>query len=103
MFDTQLFLGFLLFDTYLVKLRSLSDSERALFIQHEDPAYLQLVVNQGVEYLGKYLGQSVDMATVDLSSSHIYSVLRKLVPDFPYKDHPLVLFALPIHSSCQLG
>lgn len=93
MFDTALFLGFPLSTAYQQELNRLPLVERELFIQSETSPYLQQIENDGVIYLGKSLGASVDMAALDGASSHVMSLLKKLVPNFPYEQHPLVLFA----------
>lgn len=94
MFDTLLFLGFPLCDSYQKKLNQLSSVERDLFIQPGDSPYLQQIENEGILYLGKYLGSSIDMGALDLMYAHIYSLLKKLVPHFSYEQYPLLLLAL---------
>lgn len=100
MFDTILFLGFPLTDAYRLALLAIPSVERDLFIQNQDPfqpdsPYLQKIEHEGIEYLGKYLGSSIDMATCDLSYFHILSLLKKLIPHFPYEQHSLFMLALP--------
>lgn len=103
MFDTILFLGFPLSDSYQLLLLELPSAERKMFIQnqdfHQDSPYLQKIEYEGMEYLGKYLGSSIDMATFDLSYSHIVSLLKKLIPQFPYEQNSLFLLALSSQNS----
>lgn len=98
MFETVLFLGFPLSDSYEQILRQLSDVDRNLFIGDSDASYLQKIESEGVKYLGKYLGPLIEVGALEMSSSHIYSLLRKLVPDFSYDCHPLILLALPAQN-----
>lgn len=99
MFDTVLFLGFPLIDAYRQALMQLPIAERELFIQNQDPIYLQKIENEGIEYLGKYLGSSIEMAALEMAYSHVYSLLKKLIPHFSYEQHPLLLLALPAQNS----
>jgi hypothetical protein len=98
MFDTILFLGFPLSAAYQQALIQLPAAERELFIQSQDSVYLQKIENEGMEYLGKSLGPSIDIATLEMSYSHIHSLLKKLIPHFPYEQHPLLLLALPAQN-----
>lgn len=103
MFDTILFLGLPLSNSYQLALLQLPSAEQEIFIQNQgafqDSPYLQKIEHEGIEYLGKYLGSSIDMATLDLSYSHIVSLLKKLIPQFPYEQNPLFLLALPSQNS----
>jgi hypothetical protein len=96
-FDTILFLGFPLSDAYQKRLLELSSIERELFIQKSSSPYLQEIENEGILYLGKYLGSIIEMAALETLSFHVYSLLKKLIPQFPYEQYPLLLFALPAH------
>jgi hypothetical protein len=99
MFDTILFLGFPLSDADKQTLIQLPAAERELFIQNQDSSYLQKIENDGIEYLGKYLGPSIEMAALEMSYSHVYSLLKRLIPRFPYGEHSLLLLALPAQNS----
>lgn len=95
MFNTQLFFGLPLEDFYQHALDQLSLSERELFIQNQHSPYLQQIESEGILYLGKYLGSFIELTTLDSLQAHIYSLLNKLVPNYPYKQHPLLLLAIP--------
>lgn len=94
MLDTILFLGFPLSSSYQKELTLLSSVERDLFIQSCASPYLQQIEYEGSLYLGKCLGPSIEMAALESMHSHVYSLLKKLVPHFPYEHHPLLLLAL---------
>lgn len=96
MLETEIFLGFPLSDSYQRELLQLPSVERELFIQDRPSPYLQQIENEGILYLGKYLGPSIEMSLLDSSYSHLYSLLKKLVPHFPYEQHPLFLLALSV-------
>ncbi len=98
MFDYQLFLGLPLSASYQEELHVLPDSVRNTFIQREVSPYLQVVEHEGVMYLGKFAGASVELAALDALQTHIYSLLKKLIPHYPYENHPLLLLALGVPS-----
>ncbi len=95
MFDPLLFLGFPLSECYQQELTQLPAVEHALFIQNHSSPYLQQIESNGKFYLGKFLGPSIELSALEASQSHIYSLLKKLVPNFPYEQYPLLLLALP--------
>ncbi len=99
MFDYQLFLGLPLSTAYQQELGQLPASMRDIFIQTSVSPYLQQVENEGAIYLGKYLGSSVEASLLDALQAHVYSLLKKLIPHYPYEEHPLVLLALPVPPS----
>ncbi|CUI16034.1 conserved hypothetical protein [Candidatus Protochlamydia naegleriophila] len=96
MFDYQLFLAFPSTSSYQVALAQVADPIRSLFIQNCDGEYLQEIVHQGQVYLGKQMGVCVDLAKLESLHMHIYSLLKRLVADYDYKGHPLVVLAIPL-------
>jgi hypothetical protein len=96
MFDTILFLGFPLSDTYRQELHRVPSSERELFIQSQASPYLQQIEHEGAVYLGKFLGVSIEIAALESLQSHILSLLKKLVPHFPYERYPFYLLAISV-------
>lgn len=95
MLDDALFLGFPLSDSFLLKLKNLPPQITAEFIQEQPSDYLQKVDYQEMSYLGKCLETPFDLRGLDTLQANIDSLLKRLVPDFPYQDHPLRLFSLP--------
>jgi hypothetical protein len=92
-FDYQLFLGFPLSDIYLSQLSQLSPELCSVFIKnHSD--YLHQVEIEGKIYLGKYLGPFVDFSSLELIQNNIYSLLKRLIANYPYESYPLVLLAV---------
>jgi hypothetical protein len=90
-----LFFGFLLSPAYQDKLAQLPESIRSSFIQKTVSPYLQQIEYEGKTYLGKSLGHSIELTALEGMESHIDSLLRYLIPDYPYENCPLVLLALP--------
>jgi hypothetical protein len=97
--DTILFLGFPLSDSYQQMLDELPLGEREIFIQRQASPYLQQIESEGKRYLGKFLGASIEMAALESIQSHIYSILKKLVPCFPYEAHPILILAIPAQQA----
>lgn len=95
MFELQLFLGFPVDSVYQQKLKLLSFPEKDLFIQKGDSLYLQEIESEGVVYLGKSLGVCVEIESLNPLQIHVYSLLKRLIPDYPYEEKPLLLLAIP--------
>lgn len=92
-FDYQIFLGFPVNPSFQEQLKQVSIELVSTFIQ-DHPDYLQRIEHRGIPYLGKGIGSLVDCASVDLIQENIYSLLKRLVPDYPYQEHALILFAI---------
>src|SRR5688572_28684454 len=80
--------------TFQKELEAVPLQVRSLWIQ-DHPDYLQSVIYHNVSYLGKSLGNLVEMHALELVEAHIYSILSQLVVDYPYKKDLLVLLTLP--------
>lgn len=89
--DYQLFLGFLLTEPFLAQFNLVSSDLKSVFIH---PQYLQLIQLEGQTYLGKYLGARVEYPALELMQANIYSLLRRLIYDYPYEQFSLVLLAV---------
>lgn len=102
MIDSQLFLGFPVTKDFLCQLDQIPSPLKNAFISHQSCDYLQQIENNGQIYLGKPLGSIIPTSCLDSLELHIYSLLKKLIPDHPYKTHPLSLLTLPnalLHKS----
>lgn len=97
MSDHPLFVGLPLTETYLRELQNLPPALIKTFIQDQSADYLQQIECDGVFYLGKSLETPYDMAALDALQTNVYSLLKKLIPDYPYEQHPLLLLPLPSH------
>lgn len=86
-----LFLGFPIDTSFSLSLKKVSPEIRSLFIQED---YLQEICYKNVSYLGKQIGQKTDLTALDLTQNHILSLLRKLVPNYPYDTKNLLLFVI---------
>lgn len=90
-FDVQLFLGFPVDADFARELDKIRPEVLGQFIQNGEP-YLQEICFHSTRYLGKFAGKGSHLSDLDLLDTNIYSILKKLVPQYPYKDTSLVLF-----------
>lgn len=95
MHDSSLFLGYPLSESYLSQLENLPSPLIEAFIQNQRSEYLQKIEHDGVFYLGKCLESPFDLKDADSLQANLLSLLKKLVPDYPYDQNPIVLIALP--------
>ena len=95
MSDHPLFVGLPLTESYLHELKKLPPALINTFIKGQSAEYLQQIECDGVLYLGKSLETPYDLAALDSLQTHVYSLLKKLIPDYPYELHPLLLLPLP--------
>lgn len=90
MYSANLFLGFPVDSKYA----SLLDSVKSHFILNEEGSYLQEITHHNKRYLGKMVGNLSDLSSLELLESNIYSLLKKLIPHYPYEEIPLKLFSV---------
>lgn len=93
--QSKLFLGFLVDQDFSLALSQHSQEYLSLFINEEGP-YLQSKALADKSYLGKIVNNESPLSELDLIETNIYSILKKLVPNYPYQESSLVLFAIPL-------
>lgn len=91
MFSVELFLGYPVEGGFAEALGRVDPQLANLFIQGGEN-YLQQVVHQDVRYLGKFAGEMCDIGRLELLEKNIFSLLKKLIPDYSYESVSLVLF-----------
>ncbi len=96
MFEIDLFLGFPVDPLYQAALSKANPKIVAQFIQGSDD-YLKEVVHGNMRFLGKNIGKMISLAELELLEKNVYSLLKRLVSEFPYEEAPLYLF--PIEKS----
>lgn len=99
--QTALFFGFPVEGLFALAFQSVSLEMRALFIRPEGD-FLRQHTRKGVLYLGKEVDSITNLADLELLQNHIYSVLKKLLPDYPCTSTPLLLFAYPKENSWKI-
>ena len=92
MFSMALFLGFPVDASLSEALESVDSKLAVLFLENNDAHYLKEVVYQDVRYLGKFAGEITNLANLTLLEANIYSLLKKVVPDYSFRKNSLVLF-----------
>lgn len=98
MFDYELFLGLPLTQDYEARLSRVPSVQLEFYIQN-DPNYLQSYKVDGVAYLGKAMGVSLSVNSIELQKSHIFSLLKRLVPDYPYDFNSLTIVAKDVSGN----
>lgn len=91
MYEVKLFLGFPINSSFFLEYQGVDPRLLSIFINNEN-TYLQEVIHQQERYLGKYTGHLNDLNELDLLSANIYSILKKVIPNYPYEKHSLILF-----------
>lgn len=91
MFDTELFLAFLISPEYENRLNNVPKALKDMFIGNE--SYLIWREYEGNRYLGKPLGESLHEEDLKNASQHICSILQKIVPSFVVTPQSLILLA----------
>jgi hypothetical protein len=91
MFEVKIFLGFPVEVHLDSMLKEIDPKFLDLFIRKDD-TYLQEITHGEKRYLGKFAGKIGTIPSLELLEKNIYSLLRKILPDYPYQETSLVLF-----------
>lgn len=93
MFECNLFLGFKIDAKLSKELSQNSPTFLELFIQnHHD--YLQKVNFNDAVYLGKLIGDKIELSNIELIKNNIHSLVSRLAPNYPIQQSNLELFSL---------
>lgn len=92
MFEVDLFLGFPISDDFRSRLNGVNPHLFDRFV-NEGSEYLREVEHDGIKYLGKFVGGILETGRSELLETNIFSMIKRLVPDFSYDDTSLVLLA----------
>lgn len=90
----SLFLGFLVDEAFTRALEKNTPEYLHFFLQ-PGSGYLEEVTYQEERYIGKFVSNEQNVGQLELLEAHIFSLLKKLAPDYNYTHSNLVLFALP--------
>jgi len=93
MFFAKLFMGVVVEGAFASQFSAANPLLVALFLNPERE-YLLQIKHEGKTYLGKAVSTSADLASLEQMEANIVSLLKKIVPDYPYDDMELVLFPL---------
>lgn len=92
MFETELFLAFPVTSQYEEALNAAPQGLKEAFINTEN--YLTFLQHEGVNYLGKSLGESILEEELKNAAKHICSILMKLVPTTKINPQHLKIITL---------
>jgi len=93
MFEVRLFLGFAVDPLFSAQLKDVNPLLIAQYVSENDEQ-LQEVTYLDIKFLGKSLENLTSLSKLELAEANIYSLLKKLVPKFPYEETSLYLFAI---------
>lgn len=94
MHSASLFLGFRIDEAFSEILTTIRPDLLALYIRAGQGMWLQEIEYEGQRYLGKSLGDLIDMEQLSLDASNVHSFLKKIAPNYPYQQNPLVILPL---------
>lgn len=98
-FESHLFFGIEVDKLFKESLKKVDPNIKSFFIQ-KNSTYLQEYMHEGVLYLGKFIDASTTLQNLDLLEANIYSLLEKIVPNYPYEKAQLVL--LPVIGESEV-
>lgn len=87
----QLFLGFPVKKEVAHVLEKADEKIKKAFINEEE-CYLTVINMNETQYLGRFIGTRSDLQTLHSVEENIYSLLRRIVPSYPFDKTPLKLF-----------
>lgn len=90
--QASLFLGFPLTPDFELLLKKVRPQLLKLRIGTDEG--LHEVEYEGIRYLGKNVGDLIEAEALKLLEMNVYSLLRQIVPSYPYRSDALVL--LPV-------
>lgn len=93
MVSSRLFFGFIVQEAFASKLLFVPKDLESFIIQNEEP-YLYKVSHEGNIYLGKYVKSELNLAELQLVETNIFSLLKKLIPDYDYESSELYLIPI---------
>jgi hypothetical protein len=93
MYSARLFLGFPITSEFSSFLEQVDPKVLDLFIKDEENYLKKLKINE-VSFLGKCVDNSIDLDSLELLEANIFSLIKKLVPIYPYSLNPLKLFPI---------
>ena len=92
--ERELFLGFEVHEKYQNQLAQVNPYLLTMFVNNENPDYLQKATTEKGTFFGKKLGKLTKLDTFDQTSDNIYSFLKKIVPNYSYEEETLFLFSI---------
>jgi len=90
--DVSLFLGFPVDASLAAGIEKLDQRIAQLFIDGKEFDYLKERSHQNMRYLGKFADVPVDVNSLFLLEANIYSLLKKIFPQYSTEEISLVLF-----------
>jgi len=96
MFSASLFFGFEMTPELQDALSRVNPALLSMFVDSSSE-YLQECQFRNLRYLGKEIESPLDLGSMEAIGTHVESLVKRLIPDFSSKKHPLLLIA---RASC---
>jgi len=93
MIEPTLFFGLPFESEPGIQIDALEETLKKLYINDEEGHLIELTIDKE-RYLGKKVGNIIDLPHLALLESNIYTLLKKLLPDYPIEDYPLYLVTI---------
>ena len=88
--DLKLFFGFEV-EASLEDALSKANSHAVQLFINNSSEYLHEVFHNGNRYIGKFIGEISSPSELELLQANIYSITKKLVPNYDFNLNPAVL------------
>lgn len=63
------------------------------FFTQGRPDYLEIIEQEGVKYIGKWIGETSDLTAAEQLRLNVKSLLMRLAPNYDYSSNEFVLLA----------
>lgn len=93
MYSIKLFFGLLVNEEFANHLSKVNPDLLALFIQNKED-YLSDITVENMRFIGKYIDKAVDLTSLELLQLNIYSIVKRILPEYTCENNPLILFPL---------
>ena len=96
--DLQLFFGFHVDASFEDALSEANPHAIQLFINNNSSDYLHEVLHEEKRYIGKFAGEMSSPQALELLQANIYSITKKLIPNYNFNLNPAVLLVTTADS-----
>lgn len=98
----SIFIGLTINGEIRKALEAVPSEKLALYVGKEegvDTLYLEEIESFGHSFLGKRVGNRINLGSIFSFEANIYSILQVIVPDFPFHQHPLNVVLIAGHTA----
>lgn len=96
--DVHVFIGMPLEGLFLATYEAVPAQKRALFVG-KDETSLREIQYQDKKYVGRFVPAMSSITDLEMIEQNVFSVLKRLTPEFHFDETPLILFSFPYSES----